>query len=207
MIWDDVRRGVGHLTAGAAGGGRGSGGKGGGGGRRGGGGGARREESVNVIVWVVDLSAAFGTVRSVCAAAASTPTPPPPAAVPSNTTPFCCMSPRRSFPLCRRRRRRRHSPRYVLLFEPLHGITYTLTQLATVAEMAALAPPHLQATSQSYLAVARTFGTIVGTVGGSQVMQRAGPAVAYTWAGGLVAVRSEERRVGKECRSRWSPYH
>src|SRR2546422_34699 len=24
-----------------------------------------------------------------------------------------------------------------------------------------------------------------------------------TWAG----VRSEERRVGKECRSRWSPYH
>src|SRR3712207_9490606 len=23
----------------------------------------------------------------------------------------------------------------------------------------------------------------------------------------VVAVRSEERRVGKECRSRWSPYH
>src|SRR5258708_25889118 len=23
----------------------------------------------------------------------------------------------------------------------------------------------------------------------------------------LVAARSEERRVGKECRSRWSPYH
>ena len=23
----------------------------------------------------------------------------------------------------------------------------------------------------------------------------------------LYAVRSEERRVGKECRSRWSPYH
>ena len=23
----------------------------------------------------------------------------------------------------------------------------------------------------------------------------------------LVATRSEERRVGKECRSRWSPYH
>ena len=23
----------------------------------------------------------------------------------------------------------------------------------------------------------------------------------------LTAVRSEERRVGKECRSRWSPYH
>ena len=23
----------------------------------------------------------------------------------------------------------------------------------------------------------------------------------------LVSTRSEERRVGKECRSRWSPYH
>ena len=23
----------------------------------------------------------------------------------------------------------------------------------------------------------------------------------------LIAIRSEERRVGKECRSRWSPYH
>src|SRR5260221_14375920 len=27
------------------------------------------------------------------------------------------------------------------------------------------------------------------------------------YAGGGVLVRSEERRVGKECRSRWSPYH
>ena len=25
--------------------------------------------------------------------------------------------------------------------------------------------------------------------------------------GNLIVVRSEERRVGKECRSRWSPYH
>ena len=24
---------------------------------------------------------------------------------------------------------------------------------------------------------------------------------------GIAAIRSEERRVGKECRSRWSPYH
>ena len=28
-----------------------------------------------------------------------------------------------------------------------------------------------------------------------------------TGAGKSVAERSEERRVGKECRSRWSPYH
>ena len=29
-----------------------------------------------------------------------------------------------------------------------------------------------------------------------------------TWNfGNIQEVRSEERRVGKECRSRWSPYH
>src|SRR5260221_9430988 len=28
-----------------------------------------------------------------------------------------------------------------------------------------------------------------------------------TWNRRLINARSEERRVGKECRSRWSPYH
>ena len=32
------------------------------------------------------------------------------------------------------------------------------------------------------------------------------PAVVAT-GGSAVSSRSEERRVGKECRSRWSPYH
>src|SRR5256885_15866315 len=31
--------------------------------------------------------------------------------------------------------------------------------------------------------------------------------LANARAGHHVGVRSEERRVGKECRSRWSPYH
>src|SRR5256885_2393421 len=30
-------------------------------------------------------------------------------------------------------------------------------------------------------------------------------ALGYRWQG--IQRRSEERRVGKECRSRWSPYH
>ena len=30
--------------------------------------------------------------------------------------------------------------------------------------------------------------------------------ITVAWAG-TVCTRSEERRVGKECRSRWSPYH
>ena len=27
------------------------------------------------------------------------------------------------------------------------------------------------------------------------------------WLASIPVIRSEERRVGKECRSRWSPYH
>src|SRR5256885_2893089 len=43
---------------------------------------------------------------------------------------------------------------------------------------------------------------------GSQSVGPSGVTLAYSWS--LVsqpAGRSEERRVGKECRSRWSPYH
>ena len=34
-----------------------------------------------------------------------------------------------------------------------------------------------------------------------------GPTHAHTHQGHTHNARSEERRVGKECRSRWSPYH
>ena len=36
---------------------------------------------------------------------------------------------------------------------------------------------------------------------------RLDPAALREELDGLLADRSEERRVGKECRSRWSPYH
>ena len=32
-------------------------------------------------------------------------------------------------------------------------------------------------------------------------------AAAISFAVTIIQLRSEERRVGKECRSRWSPYH
>ena len=32
-------------------------------------------------------------------------------------------------------------------------------------------------------------------------------SVRPSWSGEKYSCRSEERRVGKECRSRWSPYH
>src|SRR3712207_9355808 len=32
-------------------------------------------------------------------------------------------------------------------------------------------------------------------------------AAIAVWGVAIIGFRSEERRVGKECRSRWSPYH
>src|SRR3712207_7172954 len=42
--------------------------------------------------------------------------------------------------------------------------------------------------------------TLLGTAGGSP----RGTSGSFS---GAASCRSEERRVGKECRSRWSPYH
>ena len=44
--------------------------------------------------------------------------------------------------------------------------------------------------------------TIERIGGAEEVRQRAGEMDSKLWL-----CRSEERRVGKECRSRWSPYH
>ena len=41
---------------------------------------------------------------------------------------------------------------------------------------------------------------------GTRILHMAHGAV-FTFGGYALYVRSEERRVGKECRSRWSPYH
>src|SRR2546430_3860266 len=58
----------------------------------------------------------------------------------------------------------------------------------------------------------RRFAVVVGVflvLGGATL----GVAVRRWWSGAsaslvrLAEARSEERRVGKECRSRWSPYH
>ena len=57
----------------------------------------------------------------------------------------------------------------------------------------------------------RTFVAAAGAGDGRTFVLVAGPwAVTYRDGGKLIReapTRSEERRVGKECRSRWSPYH
>src|SRR2546430_16288482 len=53
-----------------------------------------------------------------------------------------------------------------------------------------------------------------GKFGRASWRELVAPAIALAregmlvdWYAGLMIARSEERRVGKECRSRWSPYH
>src|SRR2546425_10349142 len=47
----------------------------------------------------------------------------------------------------------------------------------------------------------------------ARILEQAGTVSPAEWPGtvtilrDIVTIRSEERRVGKECRSRWSPYH
>src|SRR3989449_693381 len=45
--------------------------------------------------------------------------------------------------------------------------------------------------------------TLAGHIHGGQLYL---PLIGWS-PGSLITKRSEERRVGKECRSRWSPYH
>src|SRR5687767_13697918 len=50
-----------------------------------------------------------------------------------------------------------------------------------------------------------TFYHAVTTIAGLwHFLGRRGVPVAYTWPAGQTGLRSEERRVGKECRARWS---
>ena len=69
----------------------------------------------------------------------------------------------------------------------------------------------------SFAALCTALSATIGTgniVGVATAIVSGGPgALFWMWLAALVgtatkyAERSEERRVGKECRSRWSPYH
>ena len=63
---------------------------------------------------------------------------------------------------------------------------------------------------QSAQAIILTGAGTVFSAGADLDEARAGLATDPIWeevSGTIAALRSEERRVGKECRSRWSPYH
>ena len=92
-----------------------------------------------------------------------------------------------------------------------------LTTIGTGGPARAFAKPASLAELEQALAWAAERGLAVATVGlGSNLLaaDQGVDALVLRLAGELANVgtgegtlRSEERRVGKECRSRWSPYH
>ena len=60
-----------------------------------------------------------------------------------------------------------------------------------------------------YMGIALLVLAVLPLVVAAFVIPNIGPEVAtkFNAAGEVTRWRSEERRVGKECRSRWSPYH
>ena len=64
---------------------------------------------------------------------------------------------------------------------------------------------------ETILAVAEKFFARFGirktTMDEIAKMARIGKSTLYYYFKSKEDIRSEERRVGKECRSRWSPYH
>lgn len=76
----------------------------------------------------------------------------------------------------------------VLLFEPLHGVTYGAVQTAAVAYVADRTPPNAEATGQSLLSVVRGLGSTLGSVLGGYIMQRFGSKILYSGAAVVVFV-------------------
>src|SRR5574341_1372447 len=74
---------------------------------------------------------------------------------------------------------------------PTHGVTYAFTL--------GMLPWAKESTRIHMIAYLRGIGFHVG------IFAAIGALLISPWWGFLP--RSEERRVGKECRSRWSPYH
>ena len=71
---------------------------------------------------------------------------------------------------------------YVLLCEPLHGVTYSAAHTASVAFVAERTPPHLEASAQSLLQALGALGTSSGTVLGGYILDERGATFLYRGA-------------------------
>ena len=78
---------------------------------------------------------------------------------------------------------------WVLLFEPLHGVTIALSSTACVEVMASITPPDLAATGQMFLNSVRSLlGSTTGVIVGGYLIQVWGEAVLYRCAAMMVTI-------------------
>ena len=89
--------------------------------------------------------------------------------------------------------RRREVPKRAILPDPKYG-DETVAKFINV----------IMKDGKKSIAEGVLYGALdtIGSRGGEQPLE-----VFYQALENIRPVRSEERRVGKECRSRWSPYH
>ena len=64
-----------------------------------------------------------------------------------------------------------------------------------------------RASRRRFLQSAAAMAAAPWVIPASAIGAGGAPAASDRITMGFIGVRSEERRVGKECRSRWSPYH
>lgn len=77
---------------------------------------------------------------------------------------------------------------FVLLLEPLHGITYGCAATSSVDYMARLAPKGYESTAQGLLSGLRGIGSIVGLSLGGWVDDAYGPKILYRTYASIVAI-------------------
>ena len=87
------------------------------------------------------------------------------------------------------------------------GGFYAAAPTASQALIADNLPPERRVAAMASLGAANGAGLVLGPALAAQLTHFGLEAPLYLTALLPALLRSEERRVGKECRSRWSPYH
>src|ERR1043166_6997591 len=92
-------------------------------------------------------------------------------------------------------------PDQLIGIEPVRAQPITAEKLAINAVMAGCLPMHFPVVATAWQAMMKEEFLLHG------VTSSTGGCAVLVVINGPIRQRSEERRVGKECRSRWSPYH
>jgi predicted MFS family arabinose efflux permease len=68
---------------------------------------------------------------------------------------------------------------WILLLEPLHGVTFACFQLTAVVKLGKLAPPNLSNSIQGVRSTVTNLGRIIGSILGGYILQHYGATTLY----------------------------